>query len=86
MCDVLGRSGVLTVRFSDGAGFDVSGCWPVDSSIYHEDGRWCCTVEQYLGTDEKKKLFRPDSGVDIHEEDIASITDKITAEILYSKT
>ncbi len=87
LCDVLARNGIFVVRFTDGRDFELSDCWPVDSSIYDDTGRWCCRIEQYLGQDEKGlQLFRLGGGVDIMEDDIVSIADKITGEILFSKT
>ncbi|HEY3931473.1 MAG TPA: hypothetical protein VGM58_03795 [Verrucomicrobiae bacterium] len=85
-CDLLSQNGIIVVHFADGRDFELSGCGPVDSSIYNDTGRWCCTVERYLGKDEKsKKLFTPNSGVDIMEKDIIQIIDKATGKVLYSK-
>jgi hypothetical protein len=85
--DVLACEGVLVVRFSDGHDFEVSGCHPVDYSIYRLNGGWCGSVERYLGNSEKKNsLFRPNSGIDFYEDDIISIEEKTTGKILYRRT
>ncbi len=87
LCDVLSLDGVLTVHFCDARHFELSGCWPVDSSIYHDRGRWCCTVERYVGADEEgRRLFRPGTGLDLMEDDIVSVTEKSTGDVLYQKT
>ena len=87
LCDVLPRMGILTVQLTDGDAFDVSECWPIDYSIYRLRGGWSCTVEEYLGSsDKKKRLFRPRSGIDLYEADIASISDKSNGKVLYQRT
>jgi hypothetical protein len=87
LCDVLGREGVLAVRFLDARDFELSGCCPVDTTIHGDAGRWCCTVERCLSTAQKdQQLFRPGSGIDILEQDIAAIIDRATGEILYTKS
>ena len=66
LCDVLPQTETLTVQLTDGDAFDVSGCWPIDYSIYQLRGGWSCTVEEYLGSsDKKKRLFRPRSGIEL---------------------
>lgn len=86
LCDVLPRTGILTVQFTDGDIFDVSECWPIDYSIYERRGGWCCTVEEYLGSsDKKKRLFRPRSGIDLYEADVASVADKSDGKLLYQR-
>lgn len=87
LVDILRRAGTLLVDFHDGDQFAVAECLPIDSSIYHRRGGWCCNVVEYLGSSEKRKrLFRPDSGVDLYEEDIERITDKNTGEVIWKKT
>ena len=87
LCDVLPRAGILIVQLTDGDTFEVSECWPIDYSIYQLRGGWCGTVEQYLGTsDKKKRLFRPRSGIDLYESDIVSVADKSDGKVLYQRT
>lgn len=87
LCSVLPRAGILTVQLADGDTFDVLGCWPIDYSVYQLRGGWCCTVEQYLGgNDKKKRLFSPSSSVDLYEEDVVSVADKSDGELLYQRT
>jgi hypothetical protein len=87
LCDVLDSEGVLTVRFSDGRDFELCDCWPVDSSVSGDRGRWCCSVEQCLSADQRDRLlFRPGTGLDVLEKDIVIVVNKTTGEILYHKT
>ena len=87
LVNVFRRAGTLIVDFSDGDQFAVTHCSPIDYSIYHRRGGWCGTVIEYLGSSEKKKrLFRPDSGIDLYEEDIVRVTDKNTGEVIWQKT
>ena len=85
--DVLSRAGILTVQFTDGDAFDLSGGWPIPYSVYERRGGWGCTVEQYLGSsEERKRLFRPLSGIDIYEADIATVAEKSDGTLLYRIT
>jgi hypothetical protein len=87
LVDIFRRAGALIVDFNDGDQCAVSECSPIDYSIYHLRGGWSGTVIEYFEPSEKKKrLFPPDTGIDLYEEDIVRVTDKNTGEVLWQKT
>jgi hypothetical protein len=84
LVDVFSNPGTLEVYFKDGDIFDLKSCNVIDHSIYKLTGGWCCNVEAYLGNNEKKKkLFLPNSLVDIYENGIVKVVEKATGKILF---
>jgi hypothetical protein len=81
---ILSRNCIFEIHFIHGDIFDLSGCSPIDYSIYHERGGWSCTVDAFYSDDiHAQKFHRPGSGIDIRENDISKIIEKDSGTILY---
>lgn len=83
--EVLSTDSEFQIRFADGTEVQVKGCVPIDFSIYHKTGGWSGSVVAFAGSEKQMKLFRPGSGIDFYEDDVLTIQNNRTGEIVYDK-
>ena len=82
---VFSTDGTLRVTFTHGDIFLLRDFDTVDATIYGDADRWTATVVQPVRGEHPDfaRLFRPGSGLDFNESDIAEISDETSSTILY---
>jgi hypothetical protein len=83
--DVLSVDSEFQIRFDDGTELNVKDCEPIDFPIYHRIGGWNGSLVAFAGSQSAMKLFKPGSGVDFYEDDILSIRNNQTGDIVYER-
>lgn len=83
--DILSADSEFRIQFSDGTEIIAKDCDAIDFSIYNQTGGWNCRVVDIIGTEQQKKLFKPDSLMDFYEDDILSIRCNLEGAFLYKK-
>ena len=71
------------ICFADGTEMVVKECTPIDFAIYHKSGGWTGSVIEFTGSEKQRQLFKTGSRIDFYEEDIVSIRNTQTGEIVY---
>ncbi|MEE8056892.1 MAG: hypothetical protein V3T17_03510 [Pseudomonadales bacterium] len=75
----------LRIFFKGGNVFVVELEYEIEEETYDEDGRWYCIIIEAVSGEHPKfhKLFKPNGGMDIYEDDIEIIKDYRTDKVLY---
>ncbi len=76
---------ILHITLKNGDIFILELEYELDPEIYDEDGRWYCNIVEAVSGSHPKfhKLFKSGGGLDIFENDIESIKNDKTAQVLY---
>jgi len=79
---------VFLIAFTNGDVFRLRRFVIVDHSIYGDPDKWCAdVVEPVSGARPQfKQLFRPGTGLDFLESDIASIRDEVSDKLVYARS
>jgi hypothetical protein len=81
--DAMSADSEFQICFADGTEMVVKECTPIDFSIYHKTGGWTGSVIGFTGNEKQRQLFKTGSRIDFYEEDIVSIRNTQTGEIVY---
>jgi len=82
---VLSIDSEFQICLADGIEMEVKDCVPVDFSIYRQTGGWSGSVVTLTGSEKQMRLFKPGSGIDFYEDDILTIRNSRTGDIVYEK-
>jgi hypothetical protein len=80
------RDRVFRITFRNGEVFHLREFAQIDASIYGYPDGWSATIVAFEkpASEDRVKLFRPGSGIDLYESDINEIADVATGDILFS--